>query len=181
MWFLFAFGPYFLAEGLQLSGIMAVLFCGIVMSHYTHYNLTPVTQVTVQQTMRTVSFLAGMLVSLTHVCVSTFTYYLATNCFFLFCCSRVCMHSFTETVVFLYIGMQVFTITTSFSFSLIIWSLILILIGRAANIFPLSFLVNRFRTVNISPRMQFIMWFSGEWSLCQDRLHSCYLKLEDSY
>jgi hypothetical protein len=30
------------------------------MSHYTHYNLTPVTQVTVQQTMRTVSFLAGM-------------------------------------------------------------------------------------------------------------------------
>ena len=59
MWFLFAFGPYFLAEGLQLSGIMSVLFCGIVMSHYTHYNLTPVTQVTVQQTMRTVSFLAG--------------------------------------------------------------------------------------------------------------------------
>ena len=56
MWFLFAFGPYFLAEGLQLSGIMSVLFCGIVMSHY---NLTPVTQVTVQQTMRTVSFLAG--------------------------------------------------------------------------------------------------------------------------
>ena len=57
--------------------------------------------------------------------------------------------------------MQVFTISTSFSFSLIIWSLILILIGRAANIFPLSFAVNRFRTVNISARMQFIMWFSG--------------------
>ena len=69
--------------------------------------------------------------------------------------------SSAETVVFLYIGMQVFTISTSFSFSLIIWSLILILIGRAANIFPLSFLVNRFRTVNISARMQFIMWFSG--------------------
>jgi sodium/hydrogen exchanger 8 len=66
-----------------------------------------------------------------------------------------------ETVVFLYIGMQVFTITTSFSIGLIIWSLILILIGRAANIFPLSFLVNRFRAVQISPRMQFVMWFSG--------------------
>lgn len=59
MWVLFAFGPYFFAEGLKLSGIMAVLFCGIVMSHYTHYNLSPVTQVTVQQTMRTVSFMAG--------------------------------------------------------------------------------------------------------------------------
>jgi sodium/hydrogen exchanger 8 len=94
------------------------------MSHYTHFNLSPVTQVTVQQTMRTVAFMA-------------------------------------ETVVFLYIGMQVFTITTSFSIGLIIWSLILILIGRAANIFPLSFLVNRFRAVKISPRMQFVMWFSG--------------------
>jgi sodium/hydrogen exchanger 8 len=124
MWFIFGFGPYFIAEGLSLSGIMAVLFSGIVMSHYTHFNLSPVTQVTVQQTMRTVSFMA-------------------------------------ETVVFLYIGMQVFTITTSFSIGLIIWSLILILIGRAANIFPLSFLVNRFRAVQISPRMQFVMWFSG--------------------
>ena len=60
MWVLFAFGPYFFAEGLKLSGIMAVLFCGIVMSHYTHFNLSPITQVTVQQTMRTVSFMAGM-------------------------------------------------------------------------------------------------------------------------
>jgi len=46
MWFIFAFGPYFLAEGLRLSGIMSVLFCGIVMSHYTHFNISPVTQVT---------------------------------------------------------------------------------------------------------------------------------------
>lgn len=59
MWVVFAFGPYFLAEGLHLSGIMAVLFCGIVMSHYTHFNLSPVTQVTVQQALRTVSFMAG--------------------------------------------------------------------------------------------------------------------------
>jgi len=70
----------------------------------------------------------------------------------------------TETVVFLYIGMQVFAIRTSFRVDLIIWSLVLILVGRAANIFPLSFLVNRFRSIKISNRMQFIMWFSGEWS-----------------
>ena len=91
MWFIFGFGPYFIAEGLNLSGgcgltfdlaqsmyrvqcmhtlslslslslsgIMAVLFSGIVMSHYTHFNLSPVTQVTVQQTMRTVAFIAGI-------------------------------------------------------------------------------------------------------------------------
>lgn len=68
MWVLFAFGPYFFAEGLKLSGIMAVLFCGIVMSHYTHFNLSPVTQVTVQQTMRTVSFMAGKCVCRACVC-----------------------------------------------------------------------------------------------------------------
>lgn len=71
-----------------------------------------------------------------------------------------------ETVVFLYIGMQVFAIRTSFRVELIIWSLILILVGRAANIFPLSFFVNRFRSIKISSRMQFIMWFSGKWRSC---------------
>lgn len=31
----FTYAPYVLAEGIHLSGIMAILFCGIVMSHYT--------------------------------------------------------------------------------------------------------------------------------------------------
>ena len=47
-------------------GIMAILFCGIVMSHYTHNNLSPVTQITVQQTFRTIAFVAGELVSKQH-------------------------------------------------------------------------------------------------------------------
>merc|ERR1719348_2866188 len=34
----FVYSPYALAEGVHLSGIMAILFCGVVMSHYTHYN-----------------------------------------------------------------------------------------------------------------------------------------------
>lgn len=38
---------------------MAILFCGIVMAHYTHFNLSPVTQMTVQQIFRTVAFIAG--------------------------------------------------------------------------------------------------------------------------
>lgn len=58
MMLVFSYLPYGLAEGIHLSGIMAILFCGIVMSHYTHLNLSPVTQITVQQTFRTVAFIA---------------------------------------------------------------------------------------------------------------------------
>lgn len=53
----FVYLPYALAEGIHLSGIMSILFSGIVMSQYTHFNLSPVTQITMQQTMRTVSFI----------------------------------------------------------------------------------------------------------------------------
>ncbi|KAI5692673.1 hypothetical protein M8J77_022286, partial [Diaphorina citri] len=45
--------------------------------------------------------------------------------------------------------------------ALVIWSLILCLVGRACNIFPLAILVNRFREHQITRRMMFIMWFSG--------------------
>ncbi|KAK3744475.1 hypothetical protein QZH41_012878 [Actinostola sp. cb2023] len=38
--------------------IMAILFCGICMSHYTHFNLSPMTQITVQQIFRTAAFMA---------------------------------------------------------------------------------------------------------------------------
>uniref|UniRef100_A0A2K6EQI2 Sodium/hydrogen exchanger 8 n=1 Tax=Propithecus coquereli TaxID=379532 RepID=A0A2K6EQI2_PROCO len=96
MMIIFAYLPYGLAEGISFSGIMAILFSGIVMSHYTHHNLSPVTQILMQQTLRTVAFLC-----------------------------------------------------------------VLVLFGRAVNIFPLSYLLNFFRDHKITPKMMFIMWFSG--------------------
>ncbi|XP_017762708.1 PREDICTED: sodium/hydrogen exchanger 8 isoform X1 [Eufriesea mexicana] len=120
----FTYAPYVLAEGIQLSGIMAILFNGIVMSHYTHFNLSTVTQITMQQTMRTLAFIA-------------------------------------ETCVFAYLGLALFSFRHRVEPALIIWSIILCLIGRATNIFPLAFLVNRFREHQITRKMMFIMWFSG--------------------
>ena len=38
---------------------------------------------------------------------------------------------------------------------------IMCLVGRAANIFPLSILLNYFREHKITKKMQFVMWFSG--------------------
>lgn len=120
----FTYAPYVLAEGIQLSGIMAILFNGIVMSHYTHFNLSTVTQITMQQTMRTLAFIA-------------------------------------ETCVFAYLGLALFSFRHRVEPALVIWSIVLCLIGRAANIFPLAFLVNRFREHQITRKMMFIMWFSG--------------------
>lgn len=124
MMLVFTYAPYALAEGIHLSGIMAILFCGIVMSHYTHFNLSTVTQITMQQTMRTLAFIA-------------------------------------ETCVFAYLGLAIFSFRHRVEPALVVWSLILCLIGRAANIFPLAILVNRFREHQITHRMMFIMWFSG--------------------
>ncbi|XP_051175921.1 sodium/hydrogen exchanger 8 [Leptopilina boulardi] len=120
----FTYAPYVLSEGIQLSGIMAILFNGIVMSHYTHFNLSTVTQITMQQTMRTLAFIA-------------------------------------ETCVFAYLGLALFSFRHRAEPALVVWSLILCLIGRAANIFPLALLVNKFREHKITKKMMFIMWFSG--------------------
>lgn len=124
MMLVFSYGPYVLAEGIHLSGIMAILFCGIVMSHYTHFNLSTVTQITMQQTLRTLAFIA-------------------------------------ETCVFAYLGLAVFSFKHRTEPALIVWSLILSLLGRACNIFPLAILVNKFREHQITKKMMFIMWFSG--------------------
>jgi len=120
----FAYAPYTLAEGLRLSGIMAILCCGIVMSHYTHFNLSPITQITMQQTFRTLAFIA-------------------------------------ETLVFAYLGMAIFSFKHIIKGALVVWSIILCLLGRACNIFPLAILLNYFREHKITKKMMFIMWFSG--------------------
>ncbi|TMS16103.1 Sodium/hydrogen exchanger 8 [Larimichthys crocea] len=124
MMIIFAYLPYGLAEGIKLSGIMSILFAGIVMSHYTHHNLSPVTQILMQQTLRTVAFMC-------------------------------------ETCVFAFLGLSIFSFPHNFEISFVIWCIVLVLLGRAINIFPLSFLLNFFRDHKITPKMMFIMWFSG--------------------
>lgn len=122
---IFSYIPYGFAEALDLSGIMAILFCGISMSQYTRHNVSPIAQITFRHTFRTISFVA-------------------------------------ETSTFAYIGMAFFTIKLNFAPWLIFWSVVLCLLGRACNVFPLAYLVNQCRKdVQISMKNQIIMWFSG--------------------
>ena len=58
MLLLLAYLPYTLCEGLELSGVMAILATGILMAHYTHHNLSSVTKLTSQQSFKMISHIA---------------------------------------------------------------------------------------------------------------------------
>lgn len=122
--FISAYFPYFLCDGLHMSGIMGILVNGVVLAHYAHHNLSKISQISSQQSFRTLAFLA-------------------------------------ETFVFVFLGSALTTFSHSWNGLTIMWGIILTLVSRFANIYPLTRLVNRWRTHKISDKNQLIMWFSG--------------------
>jgi sodium/hydrogen exchanger 8 len=62
--FLFAYGSYSFSEALELSGIMSLFFCGIVLSHYNSYNLSPTSQVTAHYIFKSLAVLSEFFVYL---------------------------------------------------------------------------------------------------------------------
>ncbi|KAK7277874.1 hypothetical protein RJT34_22893 [Clitoria ternatea] len=132
---LMAYLSYMLAELCGLSGILTVFFCGIVMSHYTWHNVTESSRITTKHAFATLSFVA-------------------------------------EIFIFLYVGMDALDIEkwkfvsdspgTSVATSSVLLGLILL--GRAAFVFPLSFLSNLAKkspNEKISIRQQVIIWWAG--------------------
>ena len=134
----FCYLCYATAEALELSGIMALFFQGIVLSHYNAYNLSPRAHVASEQIFSTFATL-------------------------------------TETIVFVYMGMGVFTGGFQhWNLAFCVVAFFACLIGRALNIFPLSFLANLCRKgrrqsgggggsgdYKITPKMQMVLWFAG--------------------
>jgi len=59
---LFAYSSYLLADGLGLSGIVSILFCGVIMAHYTYHNLSPPTQKFSSKLFKVVASLSEMFV-----------------------------------------------------------------------------------------------------------------------
>jgi len=123
----FCYLCYAVAETIEMSGIMALFFQGIVLGHYNAYNLSMVAHVASEQIFSTFATL-------------------------------------TETIVFVYMGMGVFTggfQNWDLTFTCV--AFVSCLIARAMNIFPLSFVANlcRGRSNNISAKMQVVLWFAG--------------------
>lgn len=132
---LMAYLSYMLSELFFLSAILTVFFCGIVMSHYTWHNVTESSRVTTKHAFATLSFMC-------------------------------------EIFIFLYVGMDALDIEkwrfvsdspgTSIGVSSILLGLILV--GRAAFVFPLSFLSNLTRKSShekIELKQQVTIWWAG--------------------
>lgn len=125
--FCFCYLCYATAEAVSLSGIMALFFNGIVLSHYNSYNLSSTAHVASEQIFATLA-------------------------------------TIMETIVFLYMGMGVFTGRfNNWDVLFSVLALLFCILGRALNIFPLSCLANQCRNrQNYIPfKMQNVLWFVG--------------------
>ena len=131
-----SWSAFLTAESLGCSGIVAVLFAGILQAQYTYRNLSPLGQTLTKEFFHLLAFVS-------------------------------------ENFVFCYMGL---TITQAakhaWSFWFILGSFVGIIVGRAANIYPLSWLINylhershRESQVNVPKRIpgefQHMMMWSG--------------------
>nr|XP_016473218.1 PREDICTED: sodium/hydrogen exchanger 4-like isoform X2 [Nicotiana tabacum] len=134
---LMAYLSYMLAELFSLSGILTVFFSGILMSHYAWHNVTDSSRITTRHAFEAMSFIA-------------------------------------ETFIFLYVGMDALDIEKWKMSKQSVWTsmgiygtvLILIAVGRAAFVFPLSALSNFMnrnatRAPSISFEHQIVIWWAG--------------------
>ncbi|OIS99130.1 PREDICTED: sodium/hydrogen exchanger 4 isoform X1 [Nicotiana attenuata] len=134
---LMAYLSYMLAELFSLSGILTVFFSGILMSHYAWHNVTDSSRITTRHAFEAMSFIA-------------------------------------ETFIFLYVGMDALDIEKWKMSKQSVWTsmgiygtvLMLIAVGRAAFVFPLSALSNFMnrnatRAPSITFKHQIVIWWAG--------------------
>ncbi|XP_048489436.1 sodium/hydrogen exchanger 6 isoform X3 [Plutella xylostella] len=120
-----SYAAFLLAEVIELTGVVAVLFCGICQAHYTYNNLSSDSRNRTKQLFELLNFLA-------------------------------------ENFIFTYIGVSMFTFPKHhFDPWFIIAGFVTSLLGRAVNIYPLSFLLNLGRKPPIPMNFQHMLFFSG--------------------
>ena len=73
LFFLMSYSSYLLAEVCSMSGIVAVLFCGIFQAHYTFHNLSLESKLRTQQLFEVLHFLLENFI-FSYIGVSMFTF-----------------------------------------------------------------------------------------------------------
>ncbi|XP_026731978.1 sodium/hydrogen exchanger 7 isoform X6 [Trichoplusia ni] len=120
-----SYAAFLIAEVCELTGVVAVLFCGICQAHYTYNNLSSDSRNRTKQLFELLNFLA-------------------------------------ENFIFTYIGVSMFTFPKHhFDPWFIIAGFVTSTLGRAVNIYPLSFLLNLGRNPPIPMNFQHMLFFSG--------------------
>ncbi|XP_054082498.1 sodium/hydrogen exchanger 6 isoform X8 [Zeugodacus cucurbitae] len=122
---LMSYSTFLIAEASELTGVVAVLFCGICQAHYTYNNLSENSRTRTKEIFELLNFLA-------------------------------------ENFIFSYIGVSMFTFPKHhFDAVFIITGFVTAAIGRAVNIYPLSWLLNLNRKPKISSNFQHMLFFAG--------------------
>ncbi|XP_014477744.1 PREDICTED: sodium/hydrogen exchanger 7 isoform X3 [Dinoponera quadriceps] len=122
---LMSYSTFLIAEASDLTGVVAVLFCGICQAHYTYNNLSLDSRQRTKQLFELLNFLA-------------------------------------ENFIFSYIGVSMFTFPKHhFDPGFIFAGFLCALLGRAANVYPLSFILNLARKPKISLNYQHMLFFAG--------------------
>ncbi|BFZ00848.1 hypothetical protein BsWGS_03886 [Bradybaena similaris] len=125
LFFLMSYSTFQAAESADLTGIVAVLFCGITQAHYTYNNLSLESKHRTKQMFELMNFLS-------------------------------------ENFVFLYIGVSIFTFEPHiWHWKFIAAAFFAVIVARAFNVYPLSFLLNLGRSNKIRANFQHMMMFSG--------------------
>ena len=124
LFMLLSFIPFFICEATGLSGVLAVFFSGMVMGHYTWYNLSQESKITVEQTVQTLRFVA-------------------------------------ETFCFAYLGMSIPFVVPHIRTYFALTAFGVLLLSRAASVFPLSSICNLFMAKKIEFKHQIAVWWTG--------------------
>lgn len=173
---LYSFSSYLLAEGLNLSGIVAILFCGITMAHYTRKNLSVEAKHLSIHFWEILATLAETYVFL-YLGLSIFTVWGEYDVIMIVFAivRRPPLFSLFSLSAFLF---SLSAVSLSLSLRRAVLAYLtrgqpLCLAGRALHIFPISGVFNLFRkakykrrglrtaTLGIPLSHQVMMWFSG--------------------
>eukprot|EP01137_Pigoraptor_chileana_P020836 Opistho-2@83731 len=123
-----SYSTFLMGELAGLSGIVAILFCGITQAHYTKRNLSVASKTLVGGMFELISFMA-------------------------------------DSFIFCYLGLTIFTYEHhEWRPAFMTLSLVTVLFARAANIFPLAFLLNLCTGRAPKPvpfRHMIVMWAAG--------------------